>query len=95
MPDRLVKVAVTDSVNECGCCGKTKLKRTVVLLNQDTGEFVFYGSTCAGHALARSWGSKHPIRTADANRVGKHYVKMNTRTVKSKLDDQGINRKPW
>lgn len=95
MSDRLVKVAVTDSVNECECCGKTNLKKTVVLLNQDADEFVFYGSSCAGHALARSWGRRYPVSTAEADRIGKHYRRKNARTVESKLNDQGINRKPW
>jgi hypothetical protein len=49
----MMKVAgVTEDVTTCECCGKSNLKKTVVL---DNGEaFKFYGSDCAARALRRS-----------------------------------------
>ena len=41
---------VTDERDSCDCCGKTGLKRTVVLADSD-GEFVFFGTTCAARAM--------------------------------------------
>lgn len=39
-------IGTDDSVNTCDCCGKTRLKYTVVMLSTD-GETLHYGSTCA------------------------------------------------
>lgn len=40
----------TDDVTTCDCCGRANLKSTVAL-SIDDGEPVFYGVTCAAHAL--------------------------------------------
>jgi len=44
---------ITDAVDTCGCCGKTGLKRTVVI-RQDNGDLDFFGTTCAAEALKLS-----------------------------------------
>lgn len=44
---------ITDERDSCDCCGKTNLKRTVVLRTED-GEFVFFGTTCAARAMKRT-----------------------------------------
>lgn len=50
-----IKLAgVTDTVPECMCCGKKNLKRTAVLQDEN-GNFSFYGSDCAYKAL-NVWG---------------------------------------
>lgn len=45
---------VSDEVTECGLCGRTNLKRTVVLQPHDGGDPVFYGTDCASRALGWS-----------------------------------------
>jgi hypothetical protein len=40
-------IGMSDDVNTCDCCGKTDLKRTVVLQDNETGETFHYGTTCA------------------------------------------------
>ncbi|MCA9546121.1 MAG: hypothetical protein KC613_17070 [Myxococcales bacterium] len=42
---------VTDERGECDCCGRTNLKRTVVLFDFDAGDFTFYGTSCAARAM--------------------------------------------
>ena len=44
-------VGSTDTVTQCGCCGKENLKKTIVLQNVESGDFVYYGSTCGARAL--------------------------------------------
>lgn len=46
----LTLVGVTDEVTQCSCCGKSNLKRTAVL-QDEWGQFSFYGTTCAYKAL--------------------------------------------
>lgn len=41
----------TDEVTSCGCCGRTDLKRTIVLRPTDGGDYVFFGSACGARAL--------------------------------------------
>ena len=49
----VVKVLGTvDDVDMCDCCGRKDLKKTVALQFEDA-EPVYYGTTCAAHALKR------------------------------------------
>lgn len=47
----------TDERTNCEKCGKRHLKVTVAL-ETETGEIVFYGTTCAARALRKSTGMK-------------------------------------
>lgn len=47
-------IGYTDTVNECDCCGKTGLKVTYVMANDDNDEF-YYGSECG--AKAAGWST--------------------------------------
>jgi hypothetical protein len=44
-------VGITDERTTCDKCGKTHLKRVVVL--KIDGEFVFYGTDCAAKAMSK------------------------------------------
>lgn len=43
-------LGITDETTTCECCGKTNLKKTVVLETEDGGE-LRYGTDCAARAL--------------------------------------------
>jgi hypothetical protein len=47
-------LGINDDVTTCECCGKSGLKCTIVLTN-DEGE-VHYGRDCAARAVAGKWG---------------------------------------
>jgi hypothetical protein len=49
----------TDENTTCDCCGKSNLKMTVVLRDED-GEFHFFGRSCA--ARATGWKSAYLSR---------------------------------
>lgn len=55
MSNKYVLAGLTDIVTTCECCGKSNLKRTVVLslLNSEGehSEYQFFGSQCAARAL--------------------------------------------
>ena len=64
-------LGVDDSVSVCDCCGKSNLKKTVVLEN-DGGEILHYGSDCAGAALLGRKNRKNGIVAFErAVRIGK------------------------
>jgi hypothetical protein len=44
-------VLITDSVNECDCCGKQNLKKTYLVSDSETGSEFYYGSTCVKRNL--------------------------------------------
>lgn len=44
-------IGITDETTVCETCGKTNLKKVVVLENLDTGEIVRYGTDCAAKAM--------------------------------------------
>lgn len=46
-------LGTTDEVETCDCCGKSNLKVTVALLFPQADEPVYFGTTCAAHALSR------------------------------------------
>lgn len=62
-PARYTVAGITDERSTCDCCGKSGLKRVVVLLDLDTCDFVFFGTTCA----ARNTGRDTIVATAKAN----------------------------
>ncbi len=65
---------ITDECTDCGCCGRSGLKRTVILevLDADggTGEAVNYGVDCAARALAASNPSQRITSTLVRNLAG-------------------------
>lgn len=66
-------IGITDERDSCDCCGKVGLERTVALEDLDSGETVFFGTTCA--ARAQGWtvtAMQAAIRRADdAKRAAK------------------------
>lgn len=54
-------LGTTDDTTTCDCCGKTNLKKTVVL--DIDGSVVFYGTDCAARALT---GSKKDKKVVDS-----------------------------
>jgi len=44
-------LGTSDEVTTCDCCGKSELKSTVAISDDDAGETVYFGSTCAAKAL--------------------------------------------
>ena len=55
-------IAITDEKTDCDLCGKMELKKTIVLLDSVTDQYVFFGSDCASRALG--WGVKETKKTA-------------------------------
>lgn len=49
----LTIIGFTDSINECDCCGKTGLKGTYVMTNED-GVELYYGTTCGARSASVS-----------------------------------------
>lgn len=47
-------LGTSDEVSTCDCCGRQGLKSTVALLLAGSDEPVYYGATCAAHALRRT-----------------------------------------
>jgi hypothetical protein len=48
---KVIVLGTTGDITTCECCGKSELKKTVAL--EVDGEVQYYGTTCAGNALAR------------------------------------------
>jgi hypothetical protein len=58
---------ITDERESCDCCGRTGLKRVVVLLDAETDDFVYFGTTCAARAKKVSVKAvKADIKTAES-----------------------------
>lgn len=63
MPQAYKMIGITDEVTSCDCCGRTDLKRTIVLERQEDGVIVYFGSQCGARAVG--W------KTKDFNRAAK------------------------
>ncbi|WP_406723382.1 hypothetical protein WJ438_00035 [Streptomyces sp. GD-15H] len=65
---------IVDDFDECGCCGRRGLKRTVALMPLDAdgnedGSVVYYGTSCAATALSWTQGKvADTARAAQAER---------------------------
>lgn len=65
---RYTFIGTTDEITQCGCCGRTDLKGTKVLKDNESGEFVFFGSVCGAKALG--WAVKEFDKAAkDADKA--------------------------
>lgn len=53
-------LGICDSVTTCECCGRTNLKRTIVIGSEE-GE-AYYGSVCASKFLGGSGSQQHVTR---------------------------------
>jgi hypothetical protein len=67
-PARYTVAGISDEHNTCDCCGKSNLKSTVVLLDLDSGEFVFFGCVCA----SRNTGKRGRV-SSPAAVLAEHY----------------------
>lgn len=48
---RYTYLGTSDEVTTCDCCGKSDLKRTVAIMDDERGESLYFGTTCAARAL--------------------------------------------
>lgn len=67
-------LGITDEVTECQCCGRTGLKKTVILATAD-GE-VRYGTACTAKAMGRQ--AKDVKRIAEQKQAGTYRVRSTT-----------------
>jgi len=44
--ENYIYIGTTDEVNFCQCCGKSNLKKVIILQNINTKEYLFVGSEC-------------------------------------------------
>lgn len=51
---RFTYLGTSDEVDACDCCGKSDLKRTVAIQDNDSGETLYFGTTCAARALKQT-----------------------------------------
>jgi len=51
---RFTYLGTSDEVDACDCCGKSDLKSTVAILDNDSGETLYFGTTCAARALKQT-----------------------------------------
>jgi hypothetical protein len=51
---RFTYVGTSDEVDACDCCGKSDLKSTVAIQDNDSGETLYFGTTCAARALKQT-----------------------------------------
>lgn len=58
-------IAITDETSTCECCGKTNLKKVIVMQTED-GSIVRYGTDCAAKAQGKkSAAVKVEVETAE------------------------------
>lgn len=62
MPQAYKMIGITDEVTSCDCCGRTNLKRTIVLEREEDGVIVYFGSQCGARAVG--WKTKDFERAA-------------------------------
>jgi predicted metal-binding protein len=72
MKYRVIKMS---DMSQCGCCGRSGLKRTVHLEMVETGDEVFFGVNCAANALRQKYQGKNYRVSAEAIKNMAHRVK--------------------
>jgi hypothetical protein len=54
---------ITDEINSCDCCGKSNLKKVVIITDTETGETKAFGTTCA-QSPKKGFGINKDIKKA-------------------------------
>jgi hypothetical protein len=70
-------LGITDEVTDCGCCGKSGLKRTVEISLDGESDPVYFGTDCAARALQGRGYTVKPakiLRTAEAVKFARECV---------------------
>ena len=88
----------TESVNECGCCGKTELKGTYAVEINDT--LLHYGSTCVKRNLGLKKDSEvnaevkkqYAINLIKAN---EYFVEMGGLQLNEEIDKYHFTNPEW
>ena len=73
---RYTVLGITDERTSCDCCGKVDLKKVVALNDNETGEIVYFGTTCA--TSAKKYTSKDDISI----------IKNDIKIAKSKISEK-------
>ena len=90
--ERSVKyLGTTDDVTTCDCCGRTELKSTVAL-SIDESDAVYYGVTCAAHALKRSVAEVKKGTAAADRAIAKARYEADAKVRKAEWDRRLL---PW
>lgn len=68
---------IVDNVNDCDCCGKTGLVKTVALETNE-GAIVYYGVTCASIALGygKEFTTRNAHKLAERVELREKYAKL-------------------
>ena len=69
-------LGITDERTSCDCCGRIDLKKTVAMNDNETGEIVYFGTSCA--TSSKKYTSKDEITI----------VKADIKTAKSKVSEK-------
>lgn len=64
-------IGTTDDVNTCDCCGRTNLKKTVILKDTESSEEVYFGTECAAKALNWTIKEVNKLAKAETERIQK------------------------
>lgn len=69
---RFEVLGISDEVTACDCCGKSNLKRTVCIHDNESGETKYFGTTCAT-APVKGFGVDKEVKEAinKADRLNK------------------------
>lgn len=70
--ERFSVEGITDEVTVCDHCGKKNLKRTVLLVDNETGDEVYFGTSCAAEALG--WKERTP--SSQLNRAYREVMEL-------------------
>ena len=91
-------LGLVDWKNECDCCGKENLKKTVALENNETGEVVYYGTTCAAAANKYRFETEAKKVKSEITRIVKRradLVNFSFLSAARSLKEEGIQAIEW
>jgi hypothetical protein len=85
---------IVDNVNDCDCCGKTGLVKTVAL-ETNGGEVVYYGVTCASVALGygKEFTTRNAHKLAERVELREKYAKLLASAMASAQEKANASQK--
>jgi len=85
MTTRYTFLGTSDEVDACDCCGKSDLKRTVAILDNDGGETLYFGTTCAARTL------KATVKDVKAGTAAADRAKAEAKAEAKRIEDARVS----
>jgi len=89
-------IGSTDEVTTCECCGKSNLKKTVILRHIASGDYRFFGTVCASRALGNKNATPASAKKqVDALTMERQQFDATIKNMRAAISERGLSPRAY